>query len=607
VVGNAVLNTFYYYGSIPTTSTLNVYLDRIWEGKVTGTIYASDGTTPITDFVFYNNSENHTTLTGPTSFYDNATNFGTIIGNPTFSGTSHNTTNGVITGNPTFSGSSYNGGTITGDASFASAAYNSGTITGNPTFNNTQTFQIGSVNGTTTLSGTNQTIQGSNSTTNLVKTSAIRDTLYLGSGSSLSVSGVLTLTGADETHLLTVRTTIPGSSAALNINGPATMNYLRLRDIHNGGSNVVNVSTSVVYNDGGNIGFTFGSNSGFGQIINPSNVNDTTPPSGTLIGSSPMTVYRGSTWSDPGVAWSDAGGVNRTSVIGSVNTSVIGTYTIIYRATDNSNNTGQVSRTVNVIAALPTPDPVPPANNNKTGNIYGVSLDPAVLGNLKLKPLPIFITPVAFGTGTTKLFNPLEGLLAPGSLRLGSTTLFSFDDVVTGFLFSPLPKEITALAKALPTVDKQLKDRTISREKDILKLIGNPLILPKLSDIPSSIKIPDSIHFVTVDGKQVATNLSVDKKGKLIQTITVPVNANLGVFINVPKVKSKVLFNNQRLTYLPLNNGSVATFTAPEKEGVYSLIASNTFKLEITVVSPVVSPKSPPPKKSVWSWFSKIF
>ena len=82
-------------------------------------------------------------------------------------------------------------------------------------------------------------------------------------------------------------------------------------------------------------------------------VADTLPPTLTLIGSSTITIKIGHEFTDPGATASDSfdTSVSSSSVVasGTVNTSVVGTYTIDYSVSDASGNTATTSRTVNVI------------------------------------------------------------------------------------------------------------------------------------------------------------------------------------------------------------------------------------------------------------------
>lgn len=80
-------------------------------------------------------------------------------------------------------------------------------------------------------------------------------------------------------------------------------------------------------------------------------VVDATKPVITLLGSSPMTVKRYSTFTDPGATANDNLEGNITSRIvasGTVNTKVVGTYKRTYTVTDWAGNTATMTRTVYV-------------------------------------------------------------------------------------------------------------------------------------------------------------------------------------------------------------------------------------------------------------------
>lgn len=79
-------------------------------------------------------------------------------------------------------------------------------------------------------------------------------------------------------------------------------------------------------------------------------VSDATAPVVTLNGSATMTVECHTTFTDPGATANDScDGARPVSVTGSVNANAVGSYTLIYSATDTSSNTGTKSRTVNVV------------------------------------------------------------------------------------------------------------------------------------------------------------------------------------------------------------------------------------------------------------------
>jgi hypothetical protein len=83
-------------------------------------------------------------------------------------------------------------------------------------------------------------------------------------------------------------------------------------------------------------------------------VKDTTPPVITLNGSNPMTVTQGSVFTDPGATATDnVDGTDPVTVSGSVNTAMVGTYTLTYSATDQADNTATATRTVYVVAPAP--------------------------------------------------------------------------------------------------------------------------------------------------------------------------------------------------------------------------------------------------------------
>ena len=93
------------------------------------------------------------------------------------------------------------------------------------------------------------------------------------------------------------------------------------------------------------------------RTINVLDSPDTTAPVVTLTGTSTMEVDEGSTFTDPGATATDNLDEHVTvTTLGSVNTSVIGSYTLNYSATDSSGNDSDiVTRTVSVVD-VSTPD-----------------------------------------------------------------------------------------------------------------------------------------------------------------------------------------------------------------------------------------------------------
>ena len=72
---------------------------------------------------------------------------------------------------------------------------------------------------------------------------------------------------------------------------------------------------------------------------------DTTAPVITITGDNPATVEKGATYTDAGAS---ANGGETVTTTGTVNTGVVGSYTLTYSATDGT-NTGTATRTVNVV------------------------------------------------------------------------------------------------------------------------------------------------------------------------------------------------------------------------------------------------------------------
>ena len=101
----------------------------------------------------------------------------------------------------------------------------------------------------------------------------------------------------------------------------------------------------------------------------PTDEADTTPPTITVVGNNPATIQVGSSYADLGATVTDTVNDNLgystfldgVEVISSLNldTTVAGTHTIIYRATDQAGNIGEATRTVIVEDGASTPAPEP--------------------------------------------------------------------------------------------------------------------------------------------------------------------------------------------------------------------------------------------------------
>jgi hypothetical protein len=276
--GNMIINSTYYNATVPTTHTFTVSGSAVWSGTVSGTIYASDGITAITDF----------------NFTDSSRNTSVIMSTSTFS----------------------------------IGASNTNTVNSNATFTDSKSFSIGTVNGTVTLSGSNQTITGNSVVENFIKTPSGRDSLYLSSGSLLTVTGNTTLFGAGIDKLLSIFSTTPGSYASVLFNYISNMDFLRLKDVHNIGG-VIDLSGKTVYDDGGNTGFIFKTNNQLGHAGSQGSTVGQyqlfTPPTKyapPVVNSNPsgQTGQTSSRGSSSSISPSTGGGAARAFISGLLNT-----------------------------------------------------------------------------------------------------------------------------------------------------------------------------------------------------------------------------------------------------------------------------------------------
>jgi len=94
------------------------------------------------------------------------------------------------------------------------------------------------------------------------------------------------------------------------------------------------------------------------EVTRTINVGDTTGPAISVPGANPDSVVMGSVYTPPTATATDSvDGARPVSMSGSVNTAVVGSYTLTYTSTDSRGNTSSVDLVVNVI---PVPDTTPP-------------------------------------------------------------------------------------------------------------------------------------------------------------------------------------------------------------------------------------------------------
>jgi triacylglycerol esterase/lipase EstA (alpha/beta hydrolase family) len=99
---------------------------------------------------------------------------------------------------------------------------------------------------------------------------------------------------------------------------------------------------------------------GSGDNSGGSTTSDTVPPVITVLGDNPASVVESTDYVDAGATATDnIDGTVAVTTSGEVNTSIVGSYTISYTATDSAGNSGSASREVIVVAA-PIVDTVAP-------------------------------------------------------------------------------------------------------------------------------------------------------------------------------------------------------------------------------------------------------
>jgi VCBS repeat-containing protein len=113
------------------------------------------------------------------------------------------------------------------------------------------------------------------------------------------------------------------------------------------------------------------------QVTRTVNVVSNAAPVITLLGSSPVNLTVGDSYTDAGATAADAedGDISADIVVGgdTVNTATAGTYVITYNVSDSDGNAAaEVTRTVVVSEAPPPPPPPPPPSGGGGGGITGI-------------------------------------------------------------------------------------------------------------------------------------------------------------------------------------------------------------------------------------------
>lgn len=133
-------------------------------------------------------------------------------------------------------------------------------------------------------------------------------------------------------------------------------------------------------------------------------INHNSAPIVTLNGSNPETVNVFDTYTEMGATANDLvdGNIPTVDILGTVDTSIVGSYTLTYNATDTANNIGSTTRTVNVVDTIL---PVITAPGTQTFEATGTTTTPALnqataTDNYTINPI-ITYSPHSFSLGTS--------------------------------------------------------------------------------------------------------------------------------------------------------------------------------------------------------------
>jgi len=157
-----------------------------------------------------------------------------------------------------------------------------------------------------------------------------------------TVAPVITLNGENPMDINLGGTYVePGATAVDNLDGDLTAQIEITGEVNTAVAGPYVVSYSVTDSSG--------NTASVDRRVNV--IADTTPPVITLLGENPMALTQGDPYVEPGYTATDNvdGDLTGSVVVsGTVNTAVVGTYTLTYSVSDSSNNASSETRTVNV-------------------------------------------------------------------------------------------------------------------------------------------------------------------------------------------------------------------------------------------------------------------
>lgn len=196
-------------------------------------------------------------------------------------------------------------------------------------------------------------------------------------------------------------------------------------------------------------------------------INDVTAPVLTLNGATPVNVQVNTAYTDAGATATDNVDGSITPVVtGTVNTAVIGTYTLTYTATDSSGNIATATRTVNVAdTTAPTitltgsnPQMVltgvgtyveqgATATDNYDTSLPAITIDSSSVNTLSLGTYTVTytVTDSSGNTATaTRTVNVVSAITAPVIVVSSPVNAMIYDSAITNLQFTVTDDDLTS-------------------------------------------------------------------------------------------------------------------------------------------------------------------
>lgn len=200
--------------------------------------------------------------------------------------------------------------------------------------------------------------------------------------------------------------------------------------------------------------------------------------------------------------------------------------------------------------------------------------------------------------GVSSLINPLSNLLkiSPVTGFLPSLPKINFVTKMNNFISSlnTLPKSLATISEAIPSIRKELNKAGIINGYNLYSMEESPIHTPTLKELKKdNIAQPNNLLFVSLDGREAQTKLSIDEKGNVYQIIDVEPETYVYVSVKNTSKNIKAEFEGNGVAILKDKNNIVKVVVpSPAEVGNYTLKVGNLL-LEVRVKKVVVPEKEP--------------